>query len=147
MGARGAGPGSRDAAGRLPARRPQRPAYDWGVIDAAVDRLSSAGIKPMLMLDGPPPLWASGEPAARQPALPAERARVRELRRGGRRRATATAVDQYILWNEPNLPVWMQPQADCGEKRCTPGLAERLSRDGPRRVPGDPRGRPGARPC
>ena len=30
------------------------------------------------------------------------------------------AVDEYILWNEPNLPVWMQPQADCGVHRCTP---------------------------
>ena len=41
---------------------PNDPLYDWGAIDGAVDRLVKAGIKPMLMLDGPPPLWGSGNP-------------------------------------------------------------------------------------
>jgi hypothetical protein len=30
------------------------------------------------------------------------------------------AVDRYILWNEPNLPLWLQPQNTCTGGRCTP---------------------------
>ena len=29
-------------------------------------------------------------------------------------------VDRYIIWNEPNLPSWLQPQAKCSHGRCTP---------------------------
>jgi hypothetical protein len=46
---------------------PDSPGYYWGAIDAAVDRLVGAGIEPILMLDGPPPLWASGNPSLGNP--------------------------------------------------------------------------------
>lgn len=98
---------------------PNDPLYDFGAIDAAVDRLVKAGIKPMLMLDGPPPLWGSGNPQRGnpryRPSAPAFANFVTAV--AGR---FGAAVDEYILWNEPNLPVWMQPQADCGVHRCTP---------------------------
>ena len=98
---------------------PNDPRYDFGAIDAAVDRLVKAGIKPMLMLDGPPPLWGSGNPQRGnpryRPSAPAFANFVTAV--AGR---FGAAVDEYILWNEPNLPVWMQPQADCGVHRCTP---------------------------
>ena len=84
-----------------------------------------------------------GRTRPRQPALPPERARVRELRVGRRPALRRRRSTQYILWNEPNLPLWMQPQADCGKKRCTPVSPEPLPLHGPRRVSGDPRGRPG----
>ena len=32
----------------------------------------------------------------------------------------AGAVDRWIIWNEPNLPLWLQPQNTCKGKRCTP---------------------------
>src|SRR4051794_29536635 len=32
---------------------------DWGYLDAAVNRVVSAGMKPMLTITGPGPLWAS----------------------------------------------------------------------------------------
>src|SRR3954453_16415500 len=35
-------------------------------------------------------------------------------------RRYASSVDEYILWNEPNLPLWLQPQAHCVGRRCTP---------------------------
>ena len=101
------------------AANPDDPQYYWGVIDAAVDRLVRAGIKPMLMIDGPPPLWASGNPgrgnARYRPSAPA----FANFASAVARRYGAN-VDQYILWNEPNLPLWLQPQADCGKRRCTP---------------------------
>jgi hypothetical protein len=98
---------------------PDDPSYSWGSIDDAVTRLTRAGIEPLLMVDGPPPLWASGNPARRnpryRPSAPAYAnfAAAVATRYGNR-------VDRYILWNEPNLPVWLQPQADCGKRRCTP---------------------------
>ena len=33
---------------------------------------------------------------------------------------TIGEVDRYILWNEPNLVSWLQPQASCVHRRCTP---------------------------
>jgi Glycosyl hydrolase family 79 C-terminal beta domain len=100
-------------------QNPDDPGYNWGVIDGAMARLARVGIKPILMIDGPPPLWGSGNPSKGNPryrpsaAAYANFAAAVATRYGG-------AVDEYILWNEPNLPLWLQPQADCGKKRCTP---------------------------
>ena len=95
------------------------PAYRWGAIDAAVQRLQRAGIEPMLMIDGPPPLWGSGNPKRGNP-------RYRPSPPVFANFAFAVAqrygplVRDYILWNEPNLPLWLQPQAQCGKHNCTP---------------------------
>jgi glycosyl hydrolase family 79 len=98
---------------------PDDPQYNWGVIDAAVDRLVRAGIKPMLMIDGPPPLWGSGNPGRGNPRYRPSAPAYANFTAAVAGRYGAN-VDQYILWNEPNLPLWMQPQADCGKRRCTP---------------------------
>ena len=50
-----------------------------------------------------------GNPQPRQPALPAQRAGLRGLRRAVAQRYGAR-VDRYILWNEPNLPLWSSPR-------------------------------------
>ncbi|MCW3002915.1 MAG: hypothetical protein JWQ20_2213, partial [Conexibacter sp.] len=102
------------------AGNPDDPGYHWGTIDQAVDRVVAAGITPMLMIDGPPPLWASAAPYRDNP-----RYRPRATDFGPFATAVARRygdrVDQYILWNEPNLPLWLQPQATCGlAKTCTP---------------------------
>jgi hypothetical protein len=102
------------------AGNPEDPGYHWGVIDEAVDRVVAAGIEPILMIDGPPPLWASAAPYAGNP-----RYRPRATAFGPFATAVARRygdrVDQYILWNEPNLPLWLQPQATCVvEKHCSP---------------------------
>jgi hypothetical protein len=95
------------------------PQYQWFHIDAAVERLTRAGIKPILMIDGPPPLWASGNPRRRNPRYrPSATAFARFAFAVASRYGSAT--DEYILWNEPNLPVWIQPQATCGRRLCTP---------------------------
>ena len=93
--------------------------YHWGVIDAAVDRLAAAGIEPILMLDGPPPLWASGNPSVGNPRYRPSAPAFGAFAAAAAQRYGAR-VDHYILWNEPNLPLWIQPQADCGTKRCSP---------------------------
>jgi hypothetical protein len=101
------------------AANPDDPLYRWGAIDAAMNRLGRVGIKAMLMLDGPPPLWASGNPKRGNPRYRPSAVAFANFASAAARRY-GDRVDQYILWNEPNLPVWLQPQADCGRKRCTP---------------------------
>ena len=93
--------------------------YNWNAVDRAVRLLADAGIQPLLMLDGPPPLWGSSRPRVGNPRyLPSpyyfgKFAAAVAARYGN-------VVDEYILWNEPNLPVWLQPQGLCNGKRCTP---------------------------
>ena len=55
-------------------------------------------------------------------------------------RAIGRAVDRYLIWNEPNLPLWLQPQQGAG---AVPGRTRRTARRSPRTVP---RARPGRVP-
>ena len=76
-------------------------------------------MRPLLVVTGPGPLWASQVPARHsirykpRPDLFGQFARAAALRYAG-------AVDRWIIWNEPNLPLWLQPQNTCKGKRCTP---------------------------
>jgi hypothetical protein len=79
--------------------------WGWSELDAAVARVRAAGMKPMLTVVGPHVRPSktrfaafAGEVAARYGA----------------------DVDRYIIWNEPNLPSWLQPQARCSHGRCSP---------------------------
>ena len=98
---------------------PNSPGYNWARVDRAVNLVSAAGMRPMLVVTGPGPLWASQVPARHnirykpRPDLFGQFARAVALRYGG-------AVDRYILWNEPNLPLWLQPQNTCTGGRCVP---------------------------
>jgi hypothetical protein len=98
---------------------PNTPGYNWAPVDRAVDLVSAAGMRPMLVITGPGPLWASQVPGRRsvrykpRPDLFAQFARAAALR-------YAQAVDRYIIWNEPNLPLWLQPQNTCRGSKCTP---------------------------
>ena len=66
----------------------------------------------LLTITGPGPLWTSRHPSKKKPAYYpspskfAAFARAVALRYGDR-------VDRYIVWNEPNLAAWLQPQAKC----------------------------------
>jgi hypothetical protein len=101
--------------------------YDWGQLDAAVDRVVAAGMKPILTITGPGPLWVSrraerGEPRYDpDPKLFGEYASAVAARYGDR-------VDRYIVWNEPNLGGWLRPQGQCRGRKCTP-VAPHLYRD------------------
>ena len=98
---------------------PDSPGYNWSRVDRAVSLVSAAGMRPLLVVTGPGPLWASQVPARHsvrykpRPDLFGQFARAAALRYGG-------AVDRWIIWNEPNLPLWLQPQNTCVGKRCTP---------------------------
>jgi hypothetical protein len=98
---------------------PNSPGYNWSRVDRAVNLVSAAGMRPMLVITGPGPLWASQVPARRnvrykpRPDLFGQFARAAALRYG-------QAVDRWVIWNEPNLPLWLQPQNTCKGSRCTP---------------------------
>ena len=78
--------------------------WGWSELDAAVARVRGAGMKVILTVLGPRRPSVShfaafaGEVAARYGA----------------------DVDRYIIWNEPNLRVWLAPQAKCSHGHCTP---------------------------
>ena len=110
-----------------PARRPpgfnganqHAPGYEWGRLDQAIRRVRAAGLRVMLTVSGPGPVWTSRSPGRHNPRYRPDPAEYADF-------ATAVAtrygadVDRYILWNEPNLPSWLQPQAACARRRCTP---------------------------
>ena len=98
---------------------PSDPRYRWDQLDHAVEIARAAGLKVMLTVTGPGPLWTSRVPARHNPRwLPnatefgrfahAVASRYRDL------------VDRYLVWNEPNQPGWLQPQAACVRRVCTP---------------------------
>jgi hypothetical protein len=98
---------------------PDSPGYNWSRVDRAVNLVSAAGMRPMLVVTGPGPLWASQVPARHnlrykpRPDLFGQFARAAALR-------YAQAVDRWIIWNEANLPLWLQPQNTCTGGHCTP---------------------------
>jgi hypothetical protein len=101
--------------------------YEWAQLDHAVARVTAAGLKPILTVTGPGPLWVSrrserGEPRYDpDPKLFGEFASLVAGRYGSQ-------VDRYIIWNEPNLGGWIRPQAACFGKVCN-SVAPHLYRD------------------
>ena len=65
---------------------PDSPGYDWSRVDRAVSLVSAAGMRPLLVVTGPGPLWASQVPRPPQRAL---QAAARSLRPVRARRCTA----------------------------------------------------------
>jgi hypothetical protein len=98
---------------------PDSPGYNWSRVDRAVNLVSAAGMRPLLVVTGPGPLWASQVPARHnvrykpRPDLFGQFARAAALR-------YAQAVDRWVIWNEANLPLWLQPQNTCTGGHCTP---------------------------
>jgi hypothetical protein len=95
-------------------------AYDWRAVDRAVDAVRGAGMRVVLTVTGWGPVWGSEFPGQRNPRwkpsprLFADFAAAVATRYGDR-------VDRYVVWNEPNVALWMQPQSVCSSRgSCTP---------------------------
>ena len=94
--------------------------YDWQTLDRAVDLTRAAGMRVMLSVTGPGPLWTSLAPARGNPRYkPSPRLFAHFAR------AVATRyrdrVDRYLIWNEPNVAGWLEPQQTCVARRvCFP---------------------------
>jgi hypothetical protein len=106
---------------------PASPGYDWAALDHAVDRVTQAGMKPILTVTGPGPGWVSRDPGLADPRWDpdpkafADYAKAVATRYGDR-------VDRYVIWNEPNLSGWLRPQASCTRAGCT-AVAPHLYRE------------------
>ena len=125
------------------AEDPNDPHYQWFLLDLAIDRVRAAGMtrdahrhRPRTGVD---------ERVAGAPAGPVEAAARRRTAPSPRpwRRRYGSRVDRYILWNEPNISIWLSPQARCRKGRCTPVSPHLYRRARARRLPGDRRPRPG----
>ena len=114
--------GGRDGvANKRPAKPtdPADPAYEWSRYDQAIESASRAGMEVLLTIVGTPS-WANGGlgPAACRRALrrpSAEFAYAAARRYSGTFLDTATGrilprVGMWLAWNEPNSPVFLQPQ-------------------------------------
>ncbi len=112
-------PDSRSAPAGFDAADPDAAGYQWGSLDQAVARVRGAGMRVMLTITGPGPLWSSRVPSLENPRYKPDPARYADFSTAVARRY-GREVDRYILWNEPNLPSWLQPQAACTKAGCTP---------------------------
>ena len=90
--------------------------YDLTVLDQKIDAVVKHGLNVTLVVTGPGPVWGSQEPARRNGAWKPDPGQFSDF-------ATAIAthvgarVDRYIVWNEPNVKTWLQPQYVCTGKR------------------------------
>jgi hypothetical protein len=100
---------------------PDDPQYDWAYLDRAIELLVANGMTPLLEITGSGPLWSSAVPAQGSPRILPDPVRFGQFATAVARRYGRVA-DRYIIWNEPNQPLWLQPQQECaaGHKRCSP---------------------------
>jgi Cellulase (glycosyl hydrolase family 5) len=96
--------------------------YNWAALDGAVDRVAAAGLQPILTITGPGPLWSSRYPSKRKPAYFPSPSKYASFAKAVAKRY-GDRVNRYILWNEPNLAAWLQPQASCKHHHCYPVAA------------------------
>lgn len=108
-------------------------AYDFRALDRKIDLVRAHGMSVTLTVTGPGPVWGSKEPARRNPRWKPD------PRRFGRfatavTKHVAARVDRYVVWNEPNVATWLQPQFRCtGADRCVsyaPHLYRELAAEG-----------------
>jgi hypothetical protein len=98
---------------------PDDPHYNWGALDRAVAVLHAAGIEPILAVTGSGPLWSSSRPSLDNPRWRPSPRRFAAFATAVARRYR-DAVTDYVLWNEPNQPGWLQPQFSCRARVCRP---------------------------
>ncbi len=115
---------------------PDEPGYQWGALDNAIGLVRSAGMRVMLTVTGPGPLWTSRRPRRHNPLYDPNPVEFGRFARAVARRYEA-AVERYLIWNEPNQPGWLQPQNACVRRVCThvsPHLYRGLVREAERAI-------------
>jgi hypothetical protein len=85
------------------------PQYNWANLDSAIAIVRSQGLKVMLTLTGPGPLWSSTQPKKKNRLWKPDPKAFADFARAAATRYK-DEVDRYLLWNEPNQKGWLQPQ-------------------------------------
>jgi hypothetical protein len=103
------------------ARDPDDPQYDWAATDQAIALVVANGMTPLLTVTGSGPLWASRVPSLGNPRYQPDAVKFGQFAEAVARRYGRVA-DRYVIWNEPNQPLWLQPQQECPVpgRKCTP---------------------------
>jgi hypothetical protein len=86
--------------------------YRWETLDQAVDLARADGLRVMLTVTGPGPLWTSRNPRLRNPLYKPNPRLFGQFARAVARRY-GDRVDRYLIWNEPNVAGWLEPQQRC----------------------------------
>src|SRR3954449_6170078 len=94
---------------------------DWSQLDQAVDRVTAAGMEPILTITGPGPLWVSRRSERGEPRYDPDPKLFGKFA-GAVAARYADRVNRYIVWNEPNLGGWLKPQGGWPGGTGPPGL-------------------------
>ncbi|MEV4423558.1 hypothetical protein AB0L40_26855 [Patulibacter sp. NPDC049589] len=92
--------------------------YDLSGLDGKIDLVRRNGMTVTLVITGPGPVWGSLEPQRDNGRWRPSPARFGAFARAVARH-TADRVASWIVWNEPNVATWLQPQNVCRNGRCT----------------------------
>jgi hypothetical protein len=106
-------PGSRRKPAGFDAANPNDPAYRWAALDRVVFSAAGHGLKVMLSVTTPAPLWASASPGRRNRVWRPSPAEFGNYAEAAARRYAAV-VDHFGISNEPNQGGWLQPQSGRG---------------------------------
>lgn len=123
---------------------PGDPGYNWGPVDESINTLLANGIEPILTVTAPGPVWGSQVPSQRSQRYKPDPAKFAVFAKAVAQRY-ADRVGEYILYNEPNIDFWLQPQMDCVGSRCTPAAPAIYRNIANRAIPAIKAGDPGAK--
>jgi hypothetical protein len=100
---------------------PDDPMYNWATTDRAIALVVANRMTPILEVTGSGPVWSSRVPSLGNPRYEPDAAKFGAFATAVARRYGRVA-NQYIIWNEPNQPLWLQPQQECPPSggRCSP---------------------------
>ena len=90
---------------------PDDPRYAFAPLDRVVTGASNHGLKVMISISTPAPVWASGDPGRDNPVWKPSPAEFGAFTAAVVSRY-ARFTDHYGISNEPNRAAWLQPQAD-----------------------------------
>lgn len=85
--------------------------YGWGPLDRVVVSARQHGLRVMISITTPAPLWATGSPRKRNPLWKPKAGLFGNFASAVATRYAAYA-DHYGISNEPNQGGWLQPQSD-----------------------------------
>ena len=98
---------------------PNDPRYRWDVIDQTMNQLRAVGIEPVVAVTGPGPIWGSKVPSFEDGRYKPDPKKFADFATAVAKRYGAQ-VDRWLIWNEPNVNTWLQPQQDCARGKCVP---------------------------
>ncbi|EHN09023.1 hypothetical protein PAI11_41760 [Patulibacter medicamentivorans] len=93
--------------------------YDFSTLDRNVDLVRKHGMSVTLVISGPGPVWASQEAVRRNGTWKPNPTLFGEFATAVTKHIAAK-IDRYIVWNEPNVATWLQPQYSCTGTTCKP---------------------------